>query len=209
MGAQSGQTEPGSRQVSEDLVARVWNRIDAMNREDPRRVEFDGRIMAFEERHAILVSSWVRRLEPGASDALLVAARGQHVRRWTISRTSYPRNRAGYLRWREELKRMHAETLAAILEEEGADDDLVARVRALVMKRDIKGDLETQILEDALCLAFLELEFSALRASTDPEKFAQIIRKTWAKMSERGRREALALPLAPQDRAAIEAALQG
>lgn len=195
--------------MSEGLVARIWKRIDAVNREDPRRVEFGGRSMAFEERHAVLVSSWIRRLEPDASDALLVAARGQHVRRWAIPRASYPRDRAGYLRWREELKRMHADTLAAILAEEGADDVLVARVRALVMKRDIKGDPETQVLEDALCLAFLEAELPALRASTEPEKFAGIIRKTWAKMSERGHREAIALPLDPLDRAAIESALQG
>lgn len=195
--------------MSAGLVERAWNRIDAMNREDPRRVEHAGSSMAYEERHAILVSSWVRRLDPGASDALLVAARGQHVRRWSIPRDSYPRDRPGYLRWREELKRMHAATLASILEEEGADAPLVARVRDLVMKRDIKGDPETQVLEDALCLAFLESELAGLRASTEPGKFAGILRKTWAKMSDRGHREALALPLDPADRAAIEAALQG
>ncbi len=190
-----------------DLVDRVWARIDAANAEDPRRVTHEGREMGFEERHALLASAWALSLRPEASAALRIAARGQHVRRWTIPRADYPKDRAGYLRWRETLKRLHAATLAEFLQAEGATSDLVDRVADLVLKRNIKGDPETQALEDALCLAFLQTECSSLRASIAPEKFRVIVRKTWAKMSAAGQTAALGLPLEPSDLAAIQEAL--
>lgn len=193
--------------MKDDLVNRLWARIDAANAEDPRRVLHEGREIGFEERHADLAAAWVLRLRPEASPALRIAARGQHVRRWTIPRADYPKDRTGYLRWRETLKRLHAATLAEFLREEGATAAIIERVQALVLKKNIKGDPETQTLEDALCLTFLQTECAQLRASTDPEKFGVIVRKTWAKMSAKGQEAALGLPLPSADLAAIQEAL--
>lgn len=103
--------------------------------------------------------------------------------------------RAGYLRWRETLKAFHADTVAGLMREEGYSDDAIQRVRILMGKRQLGSDPETQTLEDALCLVFLETQFTDLWRKTVEEKMREIVRKTWAKMSERARTEALTLPL--------------
>ena len=116
-------------------------------------------------------------------------------------------NRAGYLRWRETLKTFHADTIAGLMREEGYPDDAIQRVRTLMGKRQLGSDPETQTLEDALCLVFLETQFADLRHKTPEEKMREIVRKTWGKMSERARAEALALPLSEADRRYLESAL--
>ena len=141
-----------------------------------------------------------------ASEALLLAARAQHIRRWEIPRETYPRDRVGYLQWRQELKQFHAEKTAEILQEVGYDAAMIKRVKDLILKKRLKLDPEVQALEDALCLVFLEEQFSEF-AQKEADKIVDIVRKTWRKMSPRGQQFALALPLAAEDRAIIEQAL--
>ena len=141
------------------------------------------------------------RLTPDASEALRIAARGQHVQRWTVPRERYERNRRGYLRWREVLKAFHAKTVADLMRQEGYPEETMQRVATLITKKQLGTDPDTQTLEDALCLVFLESQFSDLRRKTPDEKMQDVLRKTWQKMSERAREEALRLPLAPEDRA--------
>jgi hypothetical protein len=181
--------------VTGDLSAALAA-VDAANAEDPRRALLDGREAPFELAHAERMTRWVKALRPDASPALLVAARGQHVRRWTSPREKYPEGRGGYLRWREDLKRFHADTVAGFLARAGFDEAFLARVRALILKKDIKTDPEAQALEDALCLVFLETQLADLVAKTPADKMRDIVRKTWAKMGEAGRAAALKLPLA-------------
>lgn len=184
-------------------LAEALAAVDAYNAGDPRRE--DGRPL--ELAHAERVSAWVERLMPGASPALRLAARGQHVGRWTVPRDRYPAGRGGYLRWREDLKRFHADTTAGIAEAAGFDDAFVSRLRDLILKRAIKTDPEAQALEDALCLVFLETQLAGLLAKTPPDKMRDIVRKTWAKMGEAGRAAALALPLPPDHAAFLKSAL--
>lgn len=173
--------------MNDDLVRRVIARIDAANADDPMRVTHAGREMAREQRHAERMSYWTLQLRSDASPELRIAVRGQHIRRWALPRDHFDRDRAGYLRWRETLKRFHADTVAAIMREEAASDVSIERVQALILKRNIKGDPETQTLEDALCLTFLETDFADLRAAMTPEKLEAIVAKTWSKMSESGK----------------------
>jgi hypothetical protein len=147
---------------------------------------------------------WVIRLDPQASEPLRIAARGQHVQRWTIPRSHYPMTRAGYLKWREVLKGFHADTVAGAMRQAGYPDELIGRVKRLISKRDLATDPETQTLEDALCLLFLETQFADLRSKTPQDKMAEVVRKTWAKMSKQARKLALELPLAAGDRAFLE-----
>ena len=108
--------------------------IDAANAEDPTMITVRGRTGPKEIVHAELVTEWVRDLAPDASEALLLAARGHHLRRWTVPRSSYPAGRAGYLRWRRDLHEQHARELGEILDDAGYDADTVARVQTLVRK---------------------------------------------------------------------------
>jgi len=172
--------------------------IDRANAEDPKNDELlYGRRMV----------DWVRKLAPGASEELLLAARAQHVRRWTVPRSTYPDGRSGYLRWREGLKKLHADALAAIMTEAGYGAGAVAKARSLLVRKNLADDAEGQTLEDAACLVFLQFEFPGFSAKTEPDKMVDILRKSWAKMSPAARDRALELPLAPAELNLVKRAL--
>src|SRR5712671_2691998 len=121
-------------------------RFDAANAKDPRGIELP---------YAQKLSAWVERLAPDASEALRLAARCQHLRRWEIPRASYPAGRVGYLKWRENLKRFHADEAGKILRAVGYDDATIECVQKLNLKKLWSKDPEACALEDALCLLFL------------------------------------------------------
>lgn len=181
--------------------------FDAANAEDPRVVAWEGRSYPAEVLYAERMSRWLDRLRPDASEALRLAVRAQHIRRWEIPRAGYPKDRAGYLAWRTELKRFHARVAGGILAGLGYDEASVARVRSLVKKERLKQDEEAQALEDVACLVFLENYFADFSTQHEQAKVVDIVRKTWGKMSEAGRRAALALELPDAARALVEKAL--
>ncbi len=175
--------------------------IDQLNRHDPNTELVQGIATPRELLYAQRLTAWVLRLNPEASEALRIAARGQHVQRWTIPRERYPRTRAGYLRWRETLKAFHATTVVELMRQAGYPDAMITRVQVLISKRQLQTDAETQTLEDALCLVFLETQLTELRQKTPDEKMKDVVRKTWHKMSPRAHDVARALPLREEDKA--------
>lgn len=181
--------------------------IDAANAEDPNPEIFEGAEVPKELLYGRRMSAWLSRLEPGASEALRLAVRAQHIRRFAIPRRSYPMDRPGYRQWRERLARFHAEEAAGILRPLGYGEPLVARVQALLRKENLRSDPEAQTLEDVACLVFLESYFADFARQHEEEKLAGIVRKVWRKMSPRGREAALALSLPPSARALLERTL--
>jgi len=173
-------------------------RFDAANAADPR---------GYELPYAQQLSGWVERLAPDASEELRLAARAQHICRWTILRESYPAGRVGYLKWREDLKQFHAQKAGDILREAGYEDTIVARVQDLIRKRNFPRDAEGRVLEDALCLVFLETQFAETTAKTGAEKMLDILRKTWRKMTPQAQKIALAMPMSGECRALMKNAL--
>ena len=173
----------------------------------PNTLTINGERRPKELTHARMLSEWIRRLRPDASEELLLAARAHHIRRWAIARDTFPAGRRGYLRWRTALHGLHAAETGEILSEVGYAPEIVARVQQLVRKHNLRRDAEVQTLEDGLCLVFLETQLSALRKEHPSDKIVDILRKTWAKMSESGRRLALELDLPQEDRALVERAL--
>ncbi|MCB0036630.1 MAG: DUF4202 domain-containing protein [Anaerolineales bacterium] len=183
-------------------------KIDAANAADPNMMDDNGRSRPVALVHAEKRTAYIHQLtDHDPSEALLIAARAQHLRRWEIPRDNYPRDRVGYLKWRSELKQFHADQTAVILSEVGYDETFIERVKAIILKRQIKQDPEVQAVEDALCLVFLETQFTAF-AQQEADKIIAIVRKTWQKMSPRGHALALKLPLTAADQAIIEQALK-
>jgi len=182
--------------------------FDAANAADPRRIAVDGVATPYELAYARWLTDWVLRLAPAASEPLRLAARCQHLRRWEIPRTNFPATRAGYLQWRQRLKEFHADQAGAILREAGYDEATLERVRALNLKRQLATDPETQVLEDALCLVFLERQFAELAAKASRDKLIGALQKCWGKMSPAGRAAALKLELPPPLAALMRAALE-
>jgi|SRR5579864_6348478 len=173
--------------------------IDRANAEDPQ-----GRELNYSHR----MVEWVRALAPSASEELLLAARAQHVRRWTVPRSTYAEGRNGYLHWREDLKKFHADTLGRIMKDAGYAAEAVAKSRNLLVRKNLSTDAEGQILEDAACLVFLQFEFGDFAGKTEPDQLVDILRKTWKKMSSAAHERALGLALPPEQRDLVQRALE-
>lgn len=182
-----------------DKLDQVLERIDAYNAADPH-----GREKEYSEH----LTRWVLKLQPRASEALRIAARGQHIGRWTIPRESYPMDRGGYLRWREELKRFHAKTVGDIMQQAGYDATPIERAKSIIMKKNLATDPEAQTIEDALCLVFLETQFEDLQSKTPEDKMILIVQKTWKKMSPAARDLALHIPMPEEQGRLIGKALK-
>ena len=181
--------------------------FDRANAEDPHLVSVAGERRPRELVDAQRLSAWIDKLEPHASEALRLAARCQHIRRWQIPRGSYPAGRVGYLQWRTQLGRFHADTAARLLADVGYEPALVEQVRRINLKQNLHSNPDTQAMEDALCLAFLEFEFEEFCAKYPTEKVIEVVQKTWKKMSARGHEVALALPLSAESLALVTRAL--
>ena len=179
----------------DDRFEDAISRIDAANAADPNTTPVGGAGVPHELHYARRMTEWLDRLAPAASEALRLAVRCQHLCRWMIPRADFPMTRAGYHQWRTTLGRFHADRAATILGEVGYDAETIARVQSLVRKEGLKTDPEAQTLEDVACLVFLEDELADFAARHDDAKVVTILRKTWAKMSPRGREAALALHL--------------
>src|SRR5204862_3733500 len=151
---------------------------------------------------------WVLKLCPEASEELRLAARCQHLCRWQVPRDSYPMTRAGYLRWREDLKKFHAQKAGEILRETGYPEEVIVRVQALNLKKNFPQDPESRVLEDALCLVFLQYQFADLANKTERDKMIVVLQKSWKKMTEQGREAALKLEYARREKELLEAALK-
>jgi len=182
-------------------------RFDEENSRDPNRDTADGVSHPREQLYAQRLTRWVLRLCPEASEVLRLAARCQHLCRWEIPRQSYPLTRAGYLQWRAALKIFHARKAGDILRETGYPEEMVRRVQDLNLKKNFPADPESRTLEDALCLVFLEFQLADLAAKNDDEKIINTLRKSWQKMTEPGRAEALRLKYGPREKALLERAL--
>jgi len=182
-------------------------RFDQENGQDPNLVVVDGVTHPHELLYAKRLTDWVLRLCPQASEALLLAARCQHICRWMTPRSSYEMTRSGYLRWRNDLKRFHAKKSAEILREVGYAEEIVGRVQDLNLKKQLGHDLECQVLEDALCLVTLQYQLADVSSKTDHDKMVSILQKTWKKMSPAAREHALALPYSEEAKKLLQQAL--
>ena len=175
--------------------------FDAANAQDPHLERAGGREHPKELLYAERMSAMLERYAPDASEALRLAVRCQHIQRWKIPRSDYPKTPQGYQQWRGRLMKFHADTAGAILRECGYDDALTAQVQALLRKRELKSNPETQILEDVIDLVFLECylaDFVASHGEYDAAKWTVILHKTALKMSARGRLAALTEIVLPE-----------
>lgn len=189
-------------------VDRAIELFRQANARDPNRVLVDGELEPRQLVEAERTLAWVMRLDPQASDALRLAAHCQHLRRWEIPRNTFPQGRVGYLKWRKELSRFHARAASETLREAGVDEATIDAVRSINLKQGLLTSPDTQTIEDALCLTFLEHDFSEFASKHPETKVIEILRKTWHKMSSKAREAALALELGPEARALIERALE-
>ena len=185
-----------------DAIAR----FDAANAKDPNTESTGGGAEPRELVYARRMTAMLERFAPDAPEAVRLAVRCQHIRRWEIPRASYPRTPEGYKAWRARLLEHHAELAAGILRDAGYDEGTVARVASIVRKERLKKSPESQLLEDVAALVFLEHTVAGFVAG-HPEysevKLRDILQKTFRKMSARGRKAVSSLIVLPRDLAPI------
>ena len=194
MSACNSPSEPAER----DRLARALAAIDAANSKDPVAEDDDGQSRPRALLYGRRMSARLASFEPEASVALRIAARAQHIERWTIPRSDYPMDRQGYHRWRRTLADFHAERTGEILAPLGYPPELIERVQSLLRKENLKTDPETRTLEDVICLVFLQYYLADFSRPHEESRIIGILQKTWGKMSPRGQEAALHLPLAPE-----------
>ena len=193
--------------VSNTRFHQAIERFDKLNAEDPNLVEIGGQSHPKELYHAKAMSRWIEMLYPDASEAVQLAARCQHLCRWEIPRSDYPEGRAAYLKWRNDLKKFHAARSAEVLESVSYDQSIIDRVKTINLKKGLANDPEVQAVEDALCLVFLETQFEDYLQQWGTDKTADILRKTWGKMSAIAQDAALTLPFGESTVSFIKTAL--
>jgi hypothetical protein len=190
-----------------DAYQHACQLVDAAHSADPHRTA-DGR--AAELVYADRMENWVSRVAAAPTPLLRLAARCQHLERWSVPRGTFPEGKAGYLAWRRSLYTKQAERARSLLQEAGVTAAEAAEVATWVSKTGLKTNAGTQALEDAACLVFLENEidaFAAQHAEYPREKFIDIIKKTWRKMSPRAQELAKGLALQPAIAALVKEAI--
>ncbi|MDA0194318.1 MAG: DUF4202 domain-containing protein [Bacteroidetes bacterium] len=192
----------------EEKFEKAIARIDEENSKDPNSVMHQGKAYPKELLYSRQMTDWLHKMNPDASIELQLAARSQHICRWTSPRESYPMDRVGYLKWRTELKNFHAQKTAEILSECGFDAMVINGVASLIRKEKVKTDSESQLLEDVVCIVFLENYFQDFSTKHDEQKVIDIIRKTWRKMSPKGQDVALKLEMSDAAGKIVERALE-
>lgn len=169
--------------------------IDAANAEDPRMdIDASGKAVPRELLYGQRMAEMIGRYALEADEVQKLAVRAQHIQRWRTPRDSYPMTRDGYMQWRTGLYKFHAETCGRLMQEAGYDEAAIERAKQAVGKRGLKVNPDTQMLEDVADLVFIEhymLGFAGQKADYSEEKWLDIIRKTWKKMSERAHAFAL------------------
>ncbi len=181
--------------------------IDAMHTQDPEQEEVNGKTYPAELLYAQRMTEWMNKLEENPSEEVQIAVRSQHLCRWEIPRSEYPMDRPGYLKWRTDLGKLHAEKAAAAMSESGYDEDTIEATKKIIRKQNLKNSPEAQLMEDCACLVFIETGFLDFAAKYAEEKVIDIVQKTWHKMSDKAHDAALKLSLPDEALTIIQKAL--
>ncbi|HEY5649539.1 MAG TPA: DUF4202 domain-containing protein [Nitrospiria bacterium] len=177
------------------MLENAIHEIDESNRQDPRMQTVGGITHPREWIFAQTVSKWVERLNPTAPESVRLAARGHTLRRWEIPRDRYPMDTAGYHEWRKDTAKHSAKWTTEILMRVSYPEEMIQAVRKLITREIPPNHPDAQLLEDADCLAFLEIKLDQYLSAWDDQKMERILHGTWRKMSPEAHQAAQGLPL--------------
>ncbi len=178
----------------QSIYEKAIELIDGANSEDPNEESAEGKTWPKELLYSQRMSDMLERFKPDADEANKLSIRAQHIQRWKSPREGYSMDRIGYLKWRKDLYKFHANTAGELLAEAGYDGDVINRVKDAIAKKNIKTNADTRLVEDISALVFIEhymQAFADKHPEYDEAKWIDIIQKTWNKMSDRGHEFAL------------------
>ncbi|HEY3403170.1 MAG TPA: DUF4202 domain-containing protein [Ohtaekwangia sp.] len=173
-----------------ERLEKAFTTFDAYNANDPNQENHNGSIIPKELLYAQRMTERLNQFAPGAPEYMQLAARCQHIGRWEIPRSSYPMDKKGYLQWRSAEKIHQAKVAEQILRSCRYDDEIIEKVKFLLLKKELTTNADTKLLEDVVCLVFIEYYLEDFAASHDDEKVIDILRKTMKKMTPKALQEA-------------------
>ena len=193
--------------MSTERIEKAFELFDAYNKQDPNFITWDGIAYPAEYFYALQLYGWVKKLEPQAGGDLLLASRCQHIGRWKIPRSQYPPGKTGYYKWRNDLAKFHADTAGQLLSEAGYSEEEINAVRHILLKENLRKDEVVQVMENALCLVFLQFQYEDFITKHDDQMVIRILQKTWRKMTGSGKEAALSLDFGEKGKALLLMAL--
>lgn len=188
-------------------MEKAFELFDAYNQQDPHRVTWEGKEYPAEYFYALQLYNWVKKLEPNAGEALLLASRAQHIGRWQTPREQYPMNKGGYYQWRTGLAKFHAEKAGELMQQAGYNEEEIKEVQHIILKEHLRTDHEVQVIENALVLVFLQFQLDDFLQKHDEEKVIRILQKSWRKMTQPGRDAAHTLQYSGKGKEVVEKAV--
>jgi len=191
-----------------DQFEKAITTFDAYNLNDPHQEVVDGILVSKEGLYAQRMSARLDDFYPSAPEYLKLAAHCQHIGRWEIPRESYPMDKKGYLQWRNVLKTHHAKLAEQILISCRYDEATIEKVKFLLLKKELFTNPDTKVLEDVICLVFIEHYLEEFAEKHEPPKVIDILQKTLKKMSPRAIEEAAKIPVSERIKVLIHQALQ-
>jgi hypothetical protein len=194
--------------IISDQFEKALTTFDAYNLNDPHQEEFEGKLVSKELLYGQRMSARLSDFYPAAPEYLRLAAHCQHIGRWEIPRESYPMDKKGYLQWRNVLKTHHAKLAEQILQSCRYDEDTIEKVKFLLLKKELSTNPDTKVLEDVICLVFIEHYLDEFAAKHEPRKVIDILQKTLKKMSPRAIDEAAKIPVSERIKILIHQALK-
>jgi hypothetical protein len=160
--------------MNTERVNKAISKFDEYNSADPK---------VSEVLYAQRMSDRLGKFRPDAAEHIQLAVRCQHIGRWQIPRNTYPDGKKGYFAWRNKLKDHHAEIAGRIMQECGYDREMIGKVHDLLEKKDLRSNSDTQLLEDVVCMVFVEFYLEDFAAKHDDTKVIDILAKTYRKMT--------------------------
>lgn len=191
---------------STEQLDKAYTAFDSYNSSDPNKEECNG---IFYSKEVLYAERMTEKLKEYASDAdeyVQLAARCQHIGRWEIPRISYSMDRKGYLQWRSQLAVHHAKIAEKILTECGYTGDTIEKVKFLLQKKQLHQNPDTQLLEDVICLVFVQYYLGLFAAMHEDEKVIDILKKTLKKISSRAIEEVVKIPVSDKVKTLIQKA---
>jgi hypothetical protein len=193
--------------TNDNRFGKAIEAFDNYHRKDPNIDTADGKEYPSEFLYAQRMTARLSVFAPDAAEVIQLAARCQHIGRWEIPREKYSPDKKGYLQWRNEEKFHHARIAESILLEAGYGQDVIEKVKSLLLKKELFTNADTQLLEDVVCLVFVEHYLADFSAKHPDEKVVDILQKTLRKMSKAGKDAVTTLPLSYKLRSLFERAM--
>jgi hypothetical protein len=194
---------------SKNKLELAFKAFDDYNAQDPHREDFHGDVYPKELLYASRMSERLTHYAPDAAEHIKLAARCQHIGRWEVPRNSFPMDRKGYLQWRSKLSLYHSEIASKILLACGYDQATIEKVKFLLQKKELhQHHPETQLLEDVICLVFIEHYLHDFALEHEDDKVIDILKKTMKKMSKNAIDEVEKIPLSERIQSLLATASQ-